>query len=128
MCATAACGGAGEFDAWCNTPGRETTLFLYTITPGFAAAAAVWWTRKRRLDGWDLRESPGAPSAGILVWAFLGAFLVSGLVFSFFLSGADGCDPGQRTTNIQFTWYGLLVAAGLCVLGLLAANWSYTRR
>ena len=128
MGAISACGGAGEFDAWCNTPGREIELLLYTITPGFAAAAAVWWTRKRRLEGWDLRDSPGAPSTGILVWVFLGAFLVSGLVFSFFLSGADGCAPEQRTTNLWFTWQGLLVAAVLCLLGLIAANWSYTRR
>ena len=126
--ATAACGGEGAFDAWCNTPGVETTLLLYAITPGFAAAGAVWWTRKRRFDDWDLRESPAAPSAGVPVWVFLGAFLASGLVFSVFLSGADGCAPEQRATNLWFTWLGLLVAAGLCLLGLLAANWSYTRR
>lgn len=128
MGATAACGGEGEFDAWCNAPGREMALLLYAVAPGFVAAGTVWWTRKRRLDGWDLRESPDTPAVGMLVWVFLGAFLASGLVLSFFLSGADGCAPDQRTTNIWFTWQGLLVAAGLCLLGLLAANWSYTRR
>lgn len=128
MSATSACGGEGAFDAWCNTPGREMSLLLYAIAPGFAAAAAVWWMRKRRLEDWDLRESPDSPAVGMLVWVFLGAFLASGLVLSFLLSGADGCAPDQRTTNIWFTWQGLLVAAGLCVAGLLAANWSYTRR
>lgn len=128
MGATAACGGEGEFDAWCNTPGREMTLFLYAMAPGFAAAAAVWWTRKRRLEGWDLRESPNAPSAGVLVWVFLGVFLASGLVLSVFLSGADGCAPEQRNTNLWFTGYGLVIAAALCGLGLSGANWSYGRR
>ena len=128
MSATAACGGEGAFDAWCNTPGREMSLLLYAVTPGVAAAAAVWWTRKRRLEGWDLRESPDSPAVGMLVWVFLGAFLASGLVLSFFLSDADGCAPEQRTTNIWFAWQGLLVAAGLCLLGLLSANWSYRRR
>ena len=128
MGATAACGGEGEFDAWCNTPGREMTLFLYAIAPGFAAAAAVWWTRKRRLAGWDLRESPNPPTVGVLVWVFLGAFLASGLVLSVFLTGADGCAPEQRTANLWFTWQGLVIAAALCGLGLFGANRSYGRR
>ena len=42
MGTTVACGGEGEFDAWCNAPGREMTLLLYAITPGFAGAGAVW--------------------------------------------------------------------------------------
>ena len=126
--ATAACGGEGAFDAWCNAPGREMTLFLYAVAPGFGAAGAVWWMRRRRLKNWDLRESPGAPSAGTMVWVFVGAFLVAGLVLSFALNGADGCAPEQRTANLWFTWQGLLLAAVLCLLGLLAANWSYKRR
>lgn len=122
-----ACGGEGAFDTWCNAPGREMTVLLYAIAPGVVAAGAVWWARKRRLEGWDLRESSNAPPAGVLIWVFLGAFLVSGLLLSVFLSGADGCAPEQRSTNLWFTWYGLLVAAGLCLLGLLAANWLYRR-
>ena len=128
MGATAACGGEGEFDAWCNTPGREMTLLLYAIAPGFAAAVAIWWTRKRRLENWDLRESLNAPSVGALVWIFLGVFLAWGLVLSVFLSGADGCAPAQRTTNLLFTWLGFVIAATLCGLGLFGASWSYGRR
>ena len=58
----------------------------------------------------------------------LGAFIVAGLVLSFALNGADGCAPEQRTTNLWFTWQGVLFAAVLCLLGLLGANWFYVRR
>ncbi len=126
--ATAACGGDRAFDDWCNTPGREMTLLLFAATPGVVAAGAVWWTRKRRLEDWDLRESPDAPPVGVLAWVFLGVFLASGLVLSVFLSGADGCAPEQRTANLWFTWLGLAIAAALCGLGLFGASWSYNRR
>ena len=76
--ATAACGGEGAFDAWCNTPGREITLLFYALPSGVVALAVVGWARKRRLDGWDLRESTSAPSSGSLVWVFLAAFVASG--------------------------------------------------
>ena len=126
--ATAACGGEGAFDAWCNTPGREMSLLFYALAPGVIALAVVGWARKRRLNGWDLRESTSAPSSGSLVWIFVAVFLVSGLVLSFALNGADGCAPDQRTTNLSFTWLGILLAAVLCLLGLFGANWLYARR
>ena len=126
---TAACGGEGAFDRWCNTPGSEMTLLLYALVAGLIALVAVGWQRKRRLDAWDLRESPCAPSAStlVMVWTFPAVFLVSGLVLSFALNGAD-CEPGQIRTNLFFTWLGILVAALLCLSGLLVANWSYKRR
>ena len=90
--ATAACGGEGAFDAWCNTPGREMTLLLfYTLPPGALAALIAGWARKRQLDGWDLRESAGAPSSWLTVGIFLALFFIGGLVFSFALDGADAC-------------------------------------
>lgn len=132
LCATAACGGEGgregAFDRWCNTPGSEMSLLLYALAAGLIALVAVGWERKRRLDAWDLRESPGAPSTGAMVWIFPAAFLVSGLVLSFALNAAENCEPGQIETNLFFTWLGILLAALLCLLGLLVANWSYTRR
>ncbi len=128
LCATAACGRADAFDTWCNTPESETWLLLYILAPGTIAAAVVGWARKRRLEGWDLRESASAPSSGATVWILLGAFIVAGLVLSFALSGADGCAPEQRTTNLWFTWQGVLLAAVMCVLGLFGANWFYVRR
>ena len=128
LCATAACGGEGAFDAWCNTPGRELTLLFYTFTSGVVALAVVGWARKRRLDGWDLRETTSAPSSWSLVWVFLAAFLASGLVLSFALNGADGCAPEQRATNLGSTWLGILLAAILCLLGLFGANRLYARR
>ena len=128
LCATAACGGEGAFDAWCNTPGREISLLFYPLAPGVIALAAVWWAQKRRLDGWDLRESPSAPSSATIVWIFLVVFLISGLVLSLALSGADGCAPEQRTTNLWFTWPGILLAGVLCLLGLFGANRLYARR
>ena len=128
LCATAACGGEGAFDAWCNTPGREMSLLFYTLAPGVIALAVVGWARKRRLEGWDLRESLSTPSSGKMVWIFLAVFFVSGMVLSFAMNGADGCAPEQRTTNLWFTWQGILLAAVLCVLGLFGANWLYARR
>ncbi len=128
LCATAACGGESAFDAWCNAPGREMSLLFYALAPGVIALAVVGWARKRRLDGWDLRESPSAPSSGRMVWTVLAVFLVSGLVLSVALNGADGCAPEQRTTNLWFTWQGILLAGVLCVLGLFGANWLYVRR
>ena len=128
LCATAACGGEGAFDAWCNTPGREMSLLFYALAPGVIALAVIAWARKHRLDGWDLRASPTAPSSSTMVWIFLTVFLVAGIVLSFALDGADGCAPEQRTTNLWFTWRGIVLAALLCVLGLLGANWWYARR
>lgn len=124
---TAACGGEGTFDRWCNTPGSEMSLLLYAVVAGLVALVAVGWERKRRLDAWNLRESPVAPSAGKMVWILPAVFLVSGLVLSFALNGAD-CEPGQIRKNLFSTWLGFLVAALLCLSGLLAAHWSYTRR
>ena len=117
------------FDRWCNTEGSHWDLLLYALVAGLIALVAVGWQRKRRLDAWDLRESPGAPAAStmVMVWIFPAAFLVSGLVLSFALNGAD-CEPGQIRTNLFFTWLGILFAALLCLLGLLVANWSYKRR
>lgn len=128
LCGTAACGGEGAFDAWCNTPGREMTLLFYALPLGVVALAVVCWACKRRLDGWDLRESTSAPSSWSLVWIFLAAFLVFGLVLSYALNGADGCAPEQRTANLWFTWLGILLAVLLCLLGPFGANWAYTRR
>ena len=127
--ATAACGGEGAFDAWCNTPGREITLLLfYALPPGVLAAAVAGWARKRQLDGWDLRESAGVPSSWLTVGTFLALFFVAGLVFSFALNDAEGCHPEQRTTNLWFAWVGIVLAAVLCLLGPFGANWLYTRR
>lgn len=125
---TAACGGEGAFDAWCNTPGRELTLLLfYTLPPGVLAAVVSGWARKRQLAGWDLRESAGAPSSWLTVGIFLVLFFIGGLVFSFALNGADECAPAQRDVNLWFTWSGILLAAVLCLLAPLGANWWYTR-
>ena len=127
--ATTACGGEGAFDAWCNTPGREMTLLLfYALPPGVLAAVVAGWARKRQLDGWDLRESAGAPSSWLTVGIFLALFFVAGLVLSFALNGADGCAPEQRTMNLWFAWLGILLSAVLCLLGPFGANWLYTRR
>ena len=127
--ATAACGGEGAFDAWCNTPGREMTLLLfYTLPPGTLAALVAGWARKRQLDGWDLRESAGAPSSWLTVGIFLALFFIGGLVFSFALDGADGCAPEQRDRNLWFTWSGILLAALLCLLAPLGANRWYMGR
>ena len=104
------------------------SLLFYALAPGVIALAAVGWARKRRLDGWDLRESASAPSSWTMVWMFLAVFLVAGLVLSFALNGADGCAPDQRTTNLSFSWLGILLAAVLCLLGLFGANWLYARR
>lgn len=126
---TAGCGGEGAFDSWCNTPGREMTLLLfYTLPPGVFAAMVAGWARKRQLDDWDLRESAGAPSSWLTVGIFLALFFIAGLVLSFALNGADGCAPEQRTMNLSFAWLGILLAAVLCLLGPLGANWWYRRR
>ena len=128
LCATTACGGEGAFDVWCNTPGREITLLFYAFPSGVVALAVVGWAHKRRLDGWDLRESTSTPSSGSLMWLFLAAFFVAGVVLSLALNGADGCAPDQRTTNLWFTWLGILLAAFLCLLGRFGANRLYARR
>ena len=126
---TAACGGEGAFDAWCNTPGRELTLLLfYTLPPGVLAAVVSGWARKRQLAGWDLRKSAGAPSSWLTVGIFLALFVIGGLVFSSVLNGADECAPAQRNANLWFTWLGILFAVVLCLLAPLGANWWYTRR
>ena len=126
---TAACGGEGALDAWCNAPGREMTLLLfYTLPPGVLAAVVAGWVRKRQLDGWDLRESAGAPSSWLTVGIFLALFFIGGLVFSFALDGADGCAPEQRDSNLWFTWSGILLAALLCLLAPLGANRWYMGR
>lgn len=126
--ATAACGGEGAFDAWCNTPGRELTLLFYTLPTGVLAAVVSGWARTRQLAGWDLRKSAGAPSSWLTVGIFLALFVIGGLVFSFALNGADECAPAQRDVNLWFTWSGILLAAVLCLLAPLGANWWYTRR
>ena len=128
FCATAACGGEGAFDAWCNTPGTEMWLLIYALAPGTIAAAVVGSAHKRRLDRWDLRESASAPSSGTTVWILLGGFIVAGLVLSLAVNGADGCAPEQRTTNLRFTWLGILLSAVLCLLARFGASWWYTRR
>ncbi len=104
------------------------SLLFLALAPGAIAAAVVGWARKRRLDGWDLRESPRAPSSATMVVIFLAVFLVSGLVLSFALRGAEGCAPEQRTTNMWFTWLGIVLAAVLCLLGLFGANRWYAGR
>ena len=126
---TAACGGEGAFDAWCNTPGREMTLLLfYVIPPGVLAMVVAWGVRARQLRGWDLRKSAASPSSWLTVGIFLALFLVTGLVLSFALNGADGCAPEQRSINLGFAWLGILIATVLCLVGPLGANWWYTRR
>ena len=127
LCGSTGCGGEGAFDAWCNTPGREMSILFYALGTGVVAVAVVLWARKRRLDGWNLRESARAPSPWTIVWVSLGAFLLAGLAFSLFLTGAEGCAPEQRTANLWFTWQGVLVATVLCLLGLLGANRWYKR-
>ena len=103
-------------------------LLFYALAPGTIAAVVVAWASKRRLDAWDLRESANAPSFGTTVWIVLGAFIVAGFVLSLAVNGADGCAPEQRTTNLWFTWLGILLSAFLCLLGPVGANWWYTRR
>ncbi len=129
LCTTAACGGEGAFDAWCNMPGREMTLLLfYALPPGVVAAVVTGWARTRQLGDWDLRESAGAPPFWSSVGIFLVLFFVAGLVLSFAMNGAEGCAPEQRSLNLWFAWLGILLAAVLCVLGPLVASWWYTRR
>lgn len=128
LCATAACGGEGAFDAWCNAPGREVALLIYAAVFGGVGAIVVWQVRMRSLKGWDLRRSASAPSTWTVVWVFLAIFLVSGLVFSFLLDGADGCAPEQRGMNTWFLWWGILGGAGLCLAGWVVANKAYAGR
>ena len=126
LCATAACGGEGAFDAWCNTPRSEMFLLLYAVAFGVVGAIVVWQVRMRGLNRWDLR-SASAPSTWIVVWVLL-AILVSGLVLSFLLDGADGCAPEQRRMNTRFLWGGILGGAVLCLVGWVGANEAYARR
>ena len=128
LCATAACGGEGAFDAWCNAPGREMALLLYAAAFGGVGAFVVWQVRMRGLKRWDLRLSTSAPSTWTVVWVLLAVFLVSGLVLSFLLDGADGCAPEQRAVNMRFLWGGLLVGAVLCLMVRIGANKWYARR
>lgn len=128
LCATAACGGEGAFDAWCNAPGREVALLLYAAVFGGVGAIVVGWMRMRGLKCWDLRHSAGAPSTWTVVWVFLAIFLVSGLVLSFRLDGAEGCAPEQRGMNTWFLWGGILGGAGLCLAGWVVANKAYMGR
>ena len=125
--ATAACGGEGGFDAWCNAPGQETSILFLALAFGVIAAVVVAWARKRGLEGWDLRESASAPSPWTMVGIVIGVFVVSGVVFSLVLSSAENCAPAQRTANLWFTWLGILLATAFCLLGLLGANRSYER-
>ena len=104
------------------------SLLYAFVAPGVLAAAAVWWQRRRHLDRWDLRKSPTAPPAAKLVWLFLGVFVVSGLLLSLALSGAEGCAPEQRNMNILYTWGGILLVTLLCLFGLLVVNRLYARR
>ena len=127
LCATAACGGEGAFDAWCNMPGREVSLLLYAFASGVIGLTVVALVRMRHLTRWNLRHAPSAPSPWTIVWIFPIVFLVSGLVLSFALAAADGCAPEQRTRNLSFLWPGILVGTTLCVLGLLGANRWYSR-
>ncbi len=124
--ATAACGGEA-FDQWCNTPGQHLSLLFQAVPLGIIVAAAVGWDRRRRLDGWDLRKSANSPPYGSPVWVVLVVFAGAGLALSFALYGAEDCAPEQRALNLRFTWLGVLLASCLCLLGLLAANWWYTR-
>ena len=133
LCATAACGGEGAFDAWCNTPGREMALLRYAVAFGVVGAIVVSQVRMRGLNRWDLRRSDlrrtaSAPSTRAVVWVLLAIFLVSGLVLSFLLDGADGCAPEQRGMNTRFLWGGILVGAVLCLAGWVGANKAYARR
>lgn len=124
LCATAACGGEGAFDTWCNEPGSEIDLLLGALGLGVIGSIVVWQVRMRGLKSWDLRHSPNPPSTWTVVWVFLAVFLVSGLVLWFLLDGADGCAPEQRGENTWFLFGGILVGAALCLLGLVGANWS----
>ena len=129
LCATAACGGEGAFDAWCNAPGSEMVLLRYAVGFGVVGAIVAGWMRMRGLESWDLRHSVGAPSTRTVVWVVLAIVLVSaGLVFSFLLDGADGCAPEQRGMNTWFLWGGILVGAGLCLAGWVVANKAYAGR
>ena len=128
LCATAACGGEGAFDAWCNEPGREMAMLLYAVVFGIVGAIVASQVRMRSLKRWDLRHSSGAPSTWTIVWVLLAFFLVAGLVLSFLLDGADGCAPEQRGMNTRFLWIGILVGAGLCLAGWVGANKTYARR
>ena len=129
LCATAACGGEGAFDAWCNAPGRERWLLLYAGVFGVVGAFVVWQVRMRSLERWDLRHSASAPSTRTVVWVVLAIVLVSaGLVFSFLLDGADGCAPEQRAVNMRFLWLGILGGAVLCLVVWFRANKSYAKR
>lgn len=128
LCATAACGGEGAFDAWCNAPGREWWLLGYAGVFGVIGAFCVSQVRMRGLKRWDLRHSAGAPSTWTVVWVFLAVLLVSGLVLSFLFDGADGCAPEQRGMNTWFLWGGVLGGAVLCLAGWVVANFRYTRR
>lgn len=128
LCATAACGGEGAFDAWCNAPGREIGLLLYAVVLGGIGAVVVWQVRMRGLKRWDLRDSASAPSTWTAVWVFLAIFLVAGLVLSLLFDGADGCAPEQRGMNTWFLWGGILGGAFLCLAGWVVANKSYAGR
>ena len=125
---TAACGGEGGFDAWCNTPGREVTLLFYCLPPSVLAIVVGWGVRARQLRNWDLRESAAAPSSWATVGVFLALFVVAGLLLSFALNGADGCAPEQRSMNLRYAWAGIVIATVLCLVGPLGANWLYGRR
>lgn len=127
LCATAACGGEGAFDAWCNAPGRERWLLLYAGVFGVIGAFCVSQVRMRGLKRWDLRHSAGAPSTWTVVWVLLAVLLVSGLVLSFLFDGADGCAPEQRGMNTWFLWGGVLGGAVLCLAGWFGANMWYAR-
>ena len=128
LCVTAACGGEGAFDAWCNAPGREMALLLYAVLFGGGGAFVVGWMRMRGLKHWDLRLSTSAPSTSTVVWVLLAVLLVSGLVLSFLLDGAEGCAPEQRGMNTWFLWGGILGGAGLCLAGWVVANKAYMGR
>lgn len=128
LCATAACGGEGAFDAWCNEPGREMWLLGCAVAFGFVGAIVVSLVRMRGLKRWDLRHSASAPSTWTVVWVFPAFFLVAGLVLSFLLDGADGCAPEQRGMNTRFLWIGILGGAALCLAGWVGANKTYARR
>lgn len=119
---TAACGGEGAFDAWCNTPGTETQLLFGAVALGTVGWIVGLGLRKRALGRWDLRDSPGALSIRTFVWSFAALFVGSGLVLWFVLSGADGCAPEQKQANTLFLGLGMLGGAALCLIGLEVAN------
>lgn len=76
-------------------------LFLPVVVTLVLGAVAVRLSRVARLKVWDLRDSPGDPGTGILLWYTIVA-VVLGLSFPVYSLFVEAVEPAQRMYNIIF--------------------------